>query len=283
MNATVDAKPPVIKPAPPPQVVLRRLFLKLFLRGRSSRGLRKSTVPQSILVKLSFTLCIYGFFGFVVAAGLMSQPLFTMSLFLHSATIIFLGMFVASSAGEVLFNKEEADILLHRPVASRTMLWAKVRVLVEVSLWLAGAFNLAGLIVGALRADGGWLFPVAHALSTILEALFCTGGVVVVYQLCLRWFGRERLDSLMTTAQVIFAIAVVVGGQLPRFFMQFNGLARLNVQSWWVCLLPTAWFAGFDDALAGSGARSSWLLAALGGGGNSRGTLDRVREAGGRL
>ena len=192
------------------------------------------------------------------------QPLFTMSLFLHSTTIIFLGMFVASSAGEVLFNKEEADILLHRPVASRTMLWAKVRVLVEVSLWLAGAFNLAGLILGAFRTDGGWLFPIAHAMSTVLEALFCTGGVVVVYQLCLRWFGRERLDGLMTTAQVIFAIAVVVGGQLPRFFMQFHGFAQLNVHTWWVSLLPTAWFAGFDDAVAGSGAGSSWLLAGLG-------------------
>jgi len=264
MNAPPLAKPPVIKPAPPPQVVLRRLFLRLFLRGRSSRGLRKSTAPQSIGSKLAMTLCLYGFFGFLVATGLMSQPLFTMSLFLHSATIVFLGMFVASSAGEVLFNKEEADILLHRPVASRTMLWAKVRVLVEVSLWLAGAFNLAGLIMGVLRADGSRLFPIAHALSTVLEALFCTGGVVVVYQLCLRWFGRERLDGLMTTAQVIFAIAVVAGGQLPRLFMQYNGFARLNMQSWWVCLLPTAWFAGFDDAVAGSRAGSSWLLAGVG-------------------
>jgi hypothetical protein len=153
---------------------------------------------------------------------------------------------------------------MHRPVAPRTMLWAKVRVLVEVSLWLAGAFNLAGLVAGALRADGGWLFPIAHALSTIMEALFCTGGVVVVYQLCLRWFGRERLDGLMTTAQVIFAIAVVVGGQLPRLMMQFHGFAHINIQSWWMSLLPTAWFAGFDDALAGSGAKSSWLLAGMG-------------------
>ncbi len=264
MNAPDLAKPPAIKPAPPPRVVLRRLFLRLFLRGRSSRGLRKSTAPRSIGSRLALTLCAYCFFGFMVALGMTGQPLFTMSLMLHSATIIFLGMFVASSAGEVLFNKEEADILLHRPVASRTMLWAKVRVLVEVSLWLAGAFNLAGLIIGAIREDGSWLFPIAHALSTVLEALFCTGGVVVVYQLCLRWFGRERLDGLMTTAQVFFAIAVVAGGQLPRFFMQFNGFARLNLQSWWISLLPTAWFAGLDDAVAGSRAGNSWLLAGVG-------------------
>ncbi len=265
MNATADARPPVLKPARPPQAVLRRLFLTLFLRGRSSRGLRKSTAPQSIGSKLALTLVIYVLFGGMLAGGLMSQPVFVVSLFLHSATAVFLGMFVASSAGEVLFNKEEADILLHRPVAPRTMLWAKVRVLVEVSLWLAGAFNLAGFFVGAFRAETGWLFPIAHALSTTLEALFCTGGVVLVYQLCLRWFGRERLDGLMTTAQVIFAIAFVVGGQVvPRLMFRFEGVIGLSVQSWWVGLVPTAWFAGFDDALAGSGATSSWMLAGLG-------------------
>ncbi len=225
MNATADARPPVLKPARPPQAVLRRLFLTLFLRGRSSRGLRKSTAPQSIGSKLALTLVIYVLFGGMLAGGLMSQPVFVVSLFLHSATAVFLGMFVASSAGEVLFNKEEADILLHRPVAPRTMLWAKVRVLVEVSLWLAGAFNLAGFFVGAFREETGWLFPIAHALSTTLEALFCTGGVVLVYQLCLRWFGRERLDGLMTTAQVIFAIAFVVGGQVvPRLMFRFEGV-----------------------------------------------------------
>lgn len=264
MNAPADAKPPVIRPAPPPRVIMRRLFLKLFLRGRSARGLRKSTAPRSIGSKLALTLFFYALFGLMVVSVTIGQPLFTLSLLLHSSTVLFLGMFVASSAGEVLFNKEEADILLHRPVTPRTMLWAKVRVLVEVSLWLAGAFNLAGLIAGAVRSDGNWMFPVAHALSTIFEALFCTGGVVVAYQLCLRWFGRERLDGLMTTVQVIFAIAIVVGGQLPNLLIRSGGLAHFNAQAWWVSLLPTAWFAGFDDALAGSGARGSWVLGGLG-------------------
>ena len=76
-----------------------------------------------------------------------------------------------------------------------------VAVLVEVSLWLAGAFNLVGLFVGIGATDGGWFFLVAHAVSTGLEAMFCTGCVVLTYQLCLRWFGHERLDNLMTAVQ----------------------------------------------------------------------------------
>src|SRR6266478_7535854 len=92
------------------------------------------------------------------------QPIFTLSIYLHGMTLVFLGMFVASSAGEVLFNKEEADILLHRPVTPQAMLWAKITVLVQVSLWLAIALNFAGMIVGANAPDGGWMFPVAHIL-----------------------------------------------------------------------------------------------------------------------
>jgi ABC-2 type transport system permease protein len=201
---------------------------------------------------------------------------------LHSATSFFWACSWPRRR-EVLFNKEEADILLHRPVAPRTMLWAKVRVLVEVSLWLAGAFNLAGFFVGAYRAETGWLFPIAHALSTTLEALFCTGSVVVVYQLCLRWFGRERLDGLMTTAQVVFAIAFVVGGQVPVADAVPWFFPALNVQSWWVSLLPTAWFAGFDDSLSGSGAG---FVGARGLGAWRRRpvrVVDRVRQAGSGL
>jgi hypothetical protein len=174
-------------------------------------------------------------------------------------------MFVAASAGEVLFNKEEGDILMHRPVTPKTLLWAKIAVLVQVSLWLAGAFNLIGFLVGLGAADGGWRFPIAHALSTSLEALFCTACVVMTYQLCLRWFGRERLEGLMTTAQVLLAVLAVVGGQLvPQLLVRFGSKMRLGVDSWWVGLLPPAWFAGLDDWLAGGGSTGSLALAVVG-------------------
>jgi ABC-2 type transport system permease protein len=240
------------------------LFLTLFLRGRSSRGLRKDSAPKSVGSKLATTLVWYALFG-LFALYFHGQSVFALSVYLHGMTFVFLGMFVAGSAGEVLFNKEEADILLHRPVSPRTLLAAKVGVLVQVSLWLAGAFNLAGLFIGVTVQDGGWVFPMAHALSTCLEALFCTASVVLTYQLCLRWFGRERLEGLMTAAQVLVAVAAVLAGQiLPRILGGYHGQLRLSTESWWLSLLPPAWFAGLDDALAGSGAGSSWALAAWG-------------------
>ncbi len=260
------SKPPLLASAmsaPTPNQALRRLFLTLFLRGRGARGLNRSTAPKSIAKKLALTLAFYLFFG-CFALVMMRQPVFALAIYLHAMTFAFLGMFVAASAGEILFNKEEADILLHRPIDPKTMLWSKIRVLVEVSLWIAGAFNLAGIFAGLGSPDGGWRFPIVHVISTIMEAVFCTGCVVLVYQLCLRWFGRERLESLMTLAQVLVTIGAVFSSQiLPRIIFQMNHVLTASETSWWIALLPPAWFAGFDDALAGSSGQASWLLAAL--------------------
>jgi hypothetical protein len=263
MNSAELPLPPILpEPVPTPEKTLRRLFLTLFLRGRGARGLNKQGTPKSIGQKLSLTLLFYALFG-CMALAFLHQPVFALSVYLHAMTFVFLGMFVASSAGEILFNKEEADILMHRPVTPKAMLWAKIRVLVEVSLWLAAAFNLVGLFVGFGSACN-WRFPVIHLFSTTLEALFCTGCVVLIYQLCLRWFGRERLEGLMTTAQVFVSIAAVMSGQiLPRLVFRFDHVLTVGESSWWIGLLPPAWFAGFDDAFAGSAALYSWLLAAL--------------------
>jgi ABC-2 type transport system permease protein len=263
--------PPLIPaPAPSPATVpgagktLRKLFLTLFLRGRSARGMKKDATPKSVGSKLALALLVYALMG-VFVVTLHDQPVFLISLYLHGMTMVFLGMFVAGSAGEVLFNKDEPDILLHRPVTARQLLWAKVTMMVQVALWLAGALNLAGFFVGIGASDGGWLYPVVHALSTTLEAMLCTGGVVVLYQLCLRWFGRERLDGVMTTVQVLASIVVVAGGQIiPRMMAQFRVGQSSWLHSWWMDLLPPVWFAGMDDALAGSGARNSWGVAVVG-------------------
>ncbi len=243
---------------------LRRLYLTLFLRGYSARGLSKKAAPRSVASRLWITLLLYGLVG-LVALVFSRQQTFMLSIYLHAMTLVFLGAFVAASTGEILFNDNEAEILLHRPVTPQAMLWAKVRVLVEVSLWLALAFNLAGFFVGFNAREGGWLYPVAHALSLTMMALFCTATVIVVYQLCLRWFGRERLDNLMTAVQVLVAISFVVGGQIvPRLIGNVAGKFVLQPGIWWLDFLPPAWFAGMDDLIVGSHSIASLQLALTG-------------------
>jgi ABC-2 type transport system permease protein len=243
---------------------LRQLYLTLFLRGRSSRGLNKAQVPKSVGAKLWGTLALYALVG-LVALTFLGQPSFILSFYLHGMSLLFLGMFIAASAGEILFNKDEAEILLHRPVAPRVLLWAKVTVLTRISLWLACAFNLTGLIMGSVGRHGSWLFLPVHLASTCLAALFCSGSVVLLYQLCLRWFGRERLDNLMTGAQVLLAVGLMAASQLVPHVMRVMGPATDSLSGkWWLFLLPPAWFAGFDEVFTGRAAGFSWALAGIG-------------------
>ena len=248
--------------APPLSQTLRGLYLKRFLRGRSARQ-GQDKPPKSIGARLGYALFFYGLIGFMTVVFL-GQPVFALSLYIHSTTLMFLSLFVGASAGELLFSKDEPDILLHRPVPARTLLWAKISVLVQIALWLAGALNLVPFLVGLGASNGNWLYPLIHAVSIAMEALFCAGSVVLMYQLCLRWFGKERLDGIMTTAQVVLAMLTVIGSQLaPRLLSRSGWGVVVRQDAWWMPLLPPAWFAGFDDAFAGSGSQVSWMLAAI--------------------
>lgn len=120
MKESAPAPPPVLHPAQSPEQTLRRLFLTLFLRGRGARGLQKSGVPKSVASKLTWALVIYALVG-CIALSLVRQPTFVLSIYLHAMTFVFLGMFIAASSGEVLFNKEEADILMHRPIDRKSV------------------------------------------------------------------------------------------------------------------------------------------------------------------
>lgn len=243
---------------------LRRLYLMLFLRGRTSRGLDPKHLPKSVGKRLGMILAFYALAG-CLALMVRDATLFSLSLYLHGSALLFIGMFVASSAGEVLFNKDEAEILLHRPVNPRAMLWAKISVMLQVALLLALAFNLVGMAKGSLSQTGHLLYAAAHAASTVMEAFFCTGAVVVIYQLCLRWFGREKLDGLMTTAQVVMTLILVAGSQLAPHLTRFlPGELKIGAETWWVFLLPPAWFSGLDEVLMGRATAGSWSLAACG-------------------
>ena len=250
--------------APSPAATLQRLYLTLFLRGRSARGLKKDKAPQSVGAKLWGTLALYALVG-LVALPFAMESSFVLSFYLHGMSLLFLGMFIAASAGEILFNKDEAEILLHRPVDSRTLLWAKVAVLVRVSLWITCTFNIAGMIGGSVSDKGSAWFAPVHLLSTCLSALFCTGSVVLLYQLCLRWLGRERLDNLMTTAQVLLAVAMVAGSQLvPQLMTGMRGAIDPLAGQSWLFLLPPAWFAALDEALLGRASGPALAMAGAG-------------------
>ncbi len=249
---------------PAPDKVLRKLFWKLLFRGRVAQQMGAQKTKRQI--GLAVTLLIYAMVGIMPAAFALNADSFAFASVLHGFTFMFASLTLASNAGTMLFMKEEAEILLHRPVTPQQMLRAKCSVLTSFALLLALAMNLAGFVAGLWTKGATWRFIPAHVLSTALLMLFSAACIVLVYNACLKWFGRERFDNILASLQAMLAVLMILSGQIMPRLVQVQSLQHLDQFNGWLLALPPMWFGAIDALIGGSTVNPAtlWLPAALG-------------------
>ena len=209
-------------------------------RGGKSRGLR-------------FVIGMYLFVGLMngLLALWTKLDLFTYTVLVHSMTFFVVGMAVTSESGDILFNTNESDVLVHRPVHPRTLLLAKSINLIAFTLILAGALNVFPMFFGLAASGAQAWFPVVHLISMILLCVFCAAAVICTYGLIIRYLDREKFDNFAAWSQVIMSILFVGGSQVvPRLLDRFEGLSFVPF-AYYLFPLPPAWFAGIDSFVAG--------------------------------
>ncbi len=249
--------------APSPAKVLRSLFWKLLFRGRAAQQAGSNKTKRQI--GLGFTMVIYAGVGILPAMFARNADTFVFASALHGFTFMFASLTLASSAGTMLFIKEEAEILLHRPVTPQQMLRAKCAVLAGFALMLALALNLAGFVAGLGCKGATWRFIPAHLFSTTLLMLFSAASIVLVYNVCLKWFGRERFDNLLASVQSLLTIVMILSGQIMPRMLKLDSFQHLENVSGWLLALPPMWFGALDALIGGTTLNhaSLWLPAAL--------------------
>ena len=251
------------KAVPSREQVLRSLFWKLMFRGRAAH--EATAHEKRKQWSLGWTLLLYGLFGLMPACGAFVFAPLAFASSLHVVTLLFASLTLASHAGTMLFVREEAEILLHRPVRAEELLRAKCFVLISFALLIALALNAAGLVTAFFNEGNVWWFFAAHATTTLLLMLFSAAAIVLVYNVCLRWFGRERFENLLTLVQVLLSMLMIVGGQLvPRMFTS-DTVRQLDLTSAWTLLMPPVWFGALDMVLCGAmPLATTWLPATIG-------------------
>lgn len=244
--------------APSAEKVLRALFWKLLFRGRASMDTGHKRRKQW---SMTATLVVYGLFGIVPAVSAFVMPPLGFASSLHAVTLLFASLTLASAAGTMLFVREEAEILLHRPVRAEQLLRAKAAVLIAYSLLLALALNAFGLITSFWNEGNAPWFALVHVATTLLLMLLSAAAIVLVYNVCLRWFGRERFENLLTLVQMLLTMLMFAGSQLlPRLGRQMEGV---DLAHGWTAWLPPTWFGAIDVMLCGvDDSARLWPLAA---------------------
>ncbi|RYD37069.1 MAG: hypothetical protein EOP86_04355 [Verrucomicrobiaceae bacterium] len=254
---------------------LRRLFSALYWSGRRTPK-NQPLKTRTLMTRKYGPLVFFALLGLILLPfAFPPMPPRVSFVMVHVLTLVMTGMSAATACGTLLFNDQESDILLHRPVPARFILLAKVRVLFGETARMAVALNIAGMAAIALtRGPGAWRYVPAHLFSVTLQALFCVSAVVLAFQLCAKLFGQARVKSLITASQVVAAVVLMAGGQLAPRLMHSVDLVHWSTSPW-IIALPPAWFGGLDllvttleptpQALAGTAlalgvtALTSWL------------------------
>jgi ABC-2 type transport system permease protein len=230
--------------------VLLKCYFRLSMRGRVTQSMSRGGKPRSLF----FVLGMYVFMGLMNSLLLLTihLDLFTFTVILHSMTFFVVGMALTAESGDILFNVNESDVLVHRPIHPRTLLLAKSLNLIAFALLLAFALNLFPTFFGMYASGAQPWFPLVHLISIILLCVFCAAMVVCAYGFVIKFFDREKFDNFAAWSQVGMSLLFIVGYQVvPRLLRQFDGLT-LEPYARYLLPLPPAWFAGIDSSVAGT-------------------------------
>lgn len=242
-------------------LMIKILKLKLLMDGRRANTFTNNQNKADDESKNKFikSLSVYFVMGIFLAVFMFFQDnyLFTMS-FIFSVTIFLLMTSLIADFSSVILDVKEKEIILSKPVDSRTYNAAKVihiaRYILIIALAIAGPTLLVSL------AKRGALFFLIYLLQLILISLFVIILTAMVYLFILKFFSGEKLKDIINYVQIGLTITMSVGYQLVgRLFHMIDETTVGHNPSLWKYFFPPLWFAAPFDLIF-NGNRSSYII-----------------------
>jgi ABC-2 type transport system permease protein len=192
-------------------------------------------------------LLFYGMFG--IFSGMIflqtKDVIFGFTIF-YSILIVMLTTILLTEFSSVIFDENENDIYLPRPVSSRTLVLTR---LVHVQIYLGligGSMSIPGLII-IIFTHGGLMILgmlISVMVASWMALLFC----MLLFQILSKFISGERFKDTLNYLQIGIAILIMGGYQLlPRMFEVISPDQAIMSTGWWTYLVPTIWLAGFTS------------------------------------
>src|SRR5258708_9147791 len=181
---------------------LLKCYFRLSVRGRVARSMGRGSKPRGLI----FVLVMYAFVGLMTGIAACQLDVFTYTVLVHSMTFFVVGMAVTSESGDILFNANESDVLVHRPIHPRTLLLAKSINLIAFTLILAAALNLFPAFFG-LSARGAFpWFPIVLLSSMFFPCVFFAAAGVCTYGLAITFLKRAKSAKFTHWPPVVISV-----------------------------------------------------------------------------
>jgi hypothetical protein len=191
---------------------------------------------------LLVTLIIYAFFGLFVGSIVFAfGSLVLVMTIIHSYLLFMMAMTMITDFSSVLLDTADNQIILPKPVNSKTLFVARlVHILVYLlQFTLALAFFPAlfifiryGFIIG--------LASIATLLLTVAIAVFIT---YLLYAVILRFSNEQKVKDIVGYFQIFMTVFFAVGFQVFPRLINFDQMSANFELQWYSYLLPPVWMA----------------------------------------
>ncbi|PAE27066.1 hypothetical protein [Oceanobacillus profundus] len=208
------------------------------------------------------SLWIYVLYGLTLVpfVFLGDNYLFQISI-ITGISMFILSTSMISDFSSVLLDVRDKVILNTKPVNNRTINAAKFLHIAIYLTLLTGAFIAIPAIVFLFTK--GFIYFLLFLIEIILIDLLILAFTALIYMVVLRFFDGEKLKDIINYAQILLAVAVVIGYQIIIRLFDFVDFEYVYDFSWWHVLLPPVWFGAPFEMVLNQNYSSEIILLSL--------------------
>ncbi len=222
---------------------------KLILDRRRVRVTMKQKNNKEQKNQILVTQIVYCFFGLLIGMVVFANNNLKLSItIIHSYILFMMTMTLITDFSSVLLDTTDNQIILPRPVNSKTFFVSR---LVHILVYLL-QFTLAlGLFPIIFTFIGfGALVGIANIIAIFLTVMIAVFITYLMYGLILKFSNEEKLKDIVSGFQIVLTIIFVGGSQILPRFINYAGLdlIKLPIQ-WYTYFMPPLWMANALESL----------------------------------
>ena len=197
-------------------------------------------------------LLVYAVIGSLISLSILAVPerdtLFFPLTLQFSYIMALCAMTLITDFSSVIMDSSDNQIILPRPVGSRTLWLARIVHITSYLFAIALSLSVGGILLMAYRF--GPLVGLSFLVMSLLSAVLMVFLTNVFYLALMRFISAEKLREVINYFQIVMAILFYGGYQLlPRLIDSQNVLTQTIDHQWWHYLIPPMWMAGTVDML----------------------------------
>lgn len=191
---------------------------------------------------LNTVLLIYGFFGLMIGFLVFVMPSLVLCMIVFHAYVLFMmAMTLVTDFSTVLLDTADNQIILSRPVSSKTIFMAR---LVHIMIYLLQfTIALSFFPIAFTFFKYGILTGIGFCITTFLTVLLAVFTTYLFYLIMLRFSNEQKIKEIVTYFQIFMTIFFAGAYQVIPRIIDLKSLAGSFELHWYAYFLPPVWMA----------------------------------------